>query len=137
MANYFRITAYHPQENLSAIIDCNGMFEKLWQFSSFIVKHGFKVLEAADDSKFDFGDLPKASLPNPTRSSCDAATAICPSLLATSSRWLGNGITKIKSDSCNRIRLISDRTPGLAEIFNIDSRSYFAIKREQIYRFGD
>ena len=66
MANYFRITAYHPQENLSAIINCNGMFEKLWQFSSFIVKHGFKVLEAADDSKFDFGDLPKAS-PEPDK----------------------------------------------------------------------
>lgn len=42
------------------------MFEKLWQFSSFIVKHGFKVLEAADDSKFDFGDLSKAS-PEPDK----------------------------------------------------------------------
>ena len=60
MANYFRITAYHPQENLSAIIDCNGMFEKLWQFSSFIVKHGFKVLERADDSKFVIDGRTKA-----------------------------------------------------------------------------
>lgn len=76
-------------------------------------------------------------LPNPTRSSCAVVTAICPSSWATSSRWLGSGITKIKRDSCNRIRLISNRTPGLAEIFNIDSRSYFAIKREQIYCFGD
>ena len=42
MSNYFRITAYHPEQNLSAIFDSNGYFEKLWQ------------------EKFDEGDMPKA-----------------------------------------------------------------------------
>ena len=45
MANYFRITAYHPTENLSVIMDSNGLFEKLWHFSSFMVSKGFKILE--------------------------------------------------------------------------------------------
>lgn len=29
MNNYFRITAYHPAEDLSVIADSNGKFEKL------------------------------------------------------------------------------------------------------------
>lgn len=29
MANYFRITAYHPAKNVCAIFDSNGRFEKL------------------------------------------------------------------------------------------------------------
>ena len=37
MANYFRITVYHPVEDFSAIIDSCGMFDKLWQFSSYMV----------------------------------------------------------------------------------------------------
>lgn len=60
MANYFRITAYHPTENLSVIMDSNGMFEKLWQFSSFMVSKGFKIIEVGDENKFDEGDMPKA-----------------------------------------------------------------------------
>ena len=31
MANYFRITAYHPTKNICAVFDSNGRFEKLWQ----------------------------------------------------------------------------------------------------------
>ena len=49
MANYFRITAYHPTENLSVIMDSNGLFEKLWQFY---------------EDKFDDGDMPKAEYDN-------------------------------------------------------------------------
>ena len=60
MANYFRITAYHPTENLSVIMDSNGLFEKLWQFSSFMVSKGFKIIEVGDENKFDEGDMPKA-----------------------------------------------------------------------------
>ena len=44
MANYFRITAYHPEKDISVILDSNGRFEKLWEFSSFIVSQGFKVI---------------------------------------------------------------------------------------------
>lgn len=60
MANYFRITAYHPTENLSVIMDSNGLFEKLWQFSSFMVSKGFKIIEVGNEEKFDEGDMPKA-----------------------------------------------------------------------------
>ena len=45
MANYFRITAYHIEQDICAILDSNGRFEKLWQFSSFLVNKGFKIIE--------------------------------------------------------------------------------------------
>lgn len=32
MANYFRITAYHPQKDVCAVLDSNGMFDAIWQF---------------------------------------------------------------------------------------------------------
>ena len=49
MANYFRITAYHPEKDISVILDSNGRFEKLWQFSSYLVQKGFKILEVGKD----------------------------------------------------------------------------------------
>ncbi len=49
MENYFRITAYHPATDLSVIVDSNGKFEKLWQFSAYLVSKGFKVLEVGKD----------------------------------------------------------------------------------------
>ena len=64
MANYFRITAYHPIENFSVIMDSNGMFEKLWQFSSFMVSKGFKIIEVGGEDKFNEGDMPKVE-PDP------------------------------------------------------------------------
>ena len=60
MANYFRITAYHPTENLSVIMDSNGLFQKLWQFSSYMVSKGFKIIEVGGEDKFNEGDMPKA-----------------------------------------------------------------------------
>ncbi len=60
MSNYFRITAYHPAENLSAICDSNGYFEKLWQFSAYLIQKGFKIIEVGNEEKFDEGDMPKA-----------------------------------------------------------------------------
>ena len=44
MANYYRITAYHPEKNISVIMDSYGMFEKLWQFSAFLVEKGFDII---------------------------------------------------------------------------------------------
>ena len=41
---YFRITGYHPSDNYCFIMDSNGMFEKMWQFSSFLIQKGLKVL---------------------------------------------------------------------------------------------
>lgn len=43
MSNYFRITAYHPANNICAIFDSNGRFGKLWQFSAYLVQKGFKT----------------------------------------------------------------------------------------------
>ena len=57
---YFRATVYHPAEDVSAIIDSNGYFEKLWQLSSALVQKGFKILEVGADDRFLEGDLPKA-----------------------------------------------------------------------------
>ncbi len=44
-AYYFRITVYYPEQDFCFIIDSNGMFEKLWQFSSYLIQKGLKVLE--------------------------------------------------------------------------------------------
>lgn len=60
MANYFRITAYHPTKDISVVMDSNGMFEKLWQFSAFMVSKGFKIIEVGGEDKFDFGDMDRA-----------------------------------------------------------------------------
>lgn len=59
MNNYFRITAYHPAEDLSVIVDSNGKFEKLWEFSAYMVSKGFKIIAVGDEDKFEFGDIPK------------------------------------------------------------------------------
>ena len=61
MANYFRITAYHPAKNICAIFDSNGRFEKLWQFSSYLVQKGFKIVEVGADDKFLDGNIQKVS----------------------------------------------------------------------------
>lgn len=45
--NYFRITAYNKEEDFSCILDSNGMFEKLWQFSSYLVNKGFNIIDAS------------------------------------------------------------------------------------------
>ena len=60
MANYFRITAYHPVEVFSAIIDSYGMFDKLWQFSAYLVSKGFKVLEVGSEGSFTDGNITRA-----------------------------------------------------------------------------
>lgn len=56
---YFRVTVYHPAEDVSAIIDSNGYFEKLWQLSAVLVQKGFKILEVGNGTQFLDGDLPK------------------------------------------------------------------------------
>lgn len=45
--NYFRITAYNKEEDFSCILDSNGMFEKLWQFSSYLVNKGLNIIDAS------------------------------------------------------------------------------------------
>ena len=62
MADYFRITAYHPQKDVCAIFDSNGKFDAIWQFSSLLVQKGFKLIAIGDDRKFLDGDLAKVEV---------------------------------------------------------------------------
>lgn len=43
---YYRITAYSKEEDFSCILDSNGMFEKLWQFSAYLVSKGLNIIDA-------------------------------------------------------------------------------------------
>ena len=60
MANYFRITAYFPAEDFCFIVDSHGRVEKLWQFSSYLVNKGVKVLEVANGDTFLDGNMKRA-----------------------------------------------------------------------------
>ena len=64
MANYFRITAYHPKHDVCMITDSNGRFEKLWQFSAHLVQKGFKIIEVGAEDKFLDGNLQRAPAGN-------------------------------------------------------------------------
>lgn len=58
MTHYFRITAYHPEKDICAIFDSNGKFEKLWQFSSYLIHKGYRVLCVHSVERFEEGNLP-------------------------------------------------------------------------------
>lgn len=66
MTKYFRITGYSPKHDICFIMDSNGMFEKLWEFSVFIREHGCKVLEVSLDEKFIDINIDKAD-PEPNK----------------------------------------------------------------------
>ncbi len=61
MKNYFRITSYNPQADVSFIIDSINQFEELWQFSAAIVAKNCRILEISDANLFDDGNIPKAT----------------------------------------------------------------------------
>lgn len=52
MSNYFRITGYVKEKDVCFIMDSNGYFEKLWQFSSYLVQNNIQILEVSNDTKF-------------------------------------------------------------------------------------
>lgn len=62
MANYFRITAFYPEDNFTIIVDSNGMFEKMWQFSSYLIQKGFKIIEVSNEEKFLDINITKADV---------------------------------------------------------------------------
>ena len=41
-------------------MDCFGCYEKLWQFSAFLISKGLKVLEVGNDDKFLDGNIQRA-----------------------------------------------------------------------------
>ena len=60
MTNYFRITGYYPQKDVCFIMDCYGKFDELYDFSSFLINKGIKVVKARAEGRFEFGNIPKA-----------------------------------------------------------------------------
>ena len=48
---YFRITAYSKDNDFSCIIDSNGMFEKLWQFSAYLVSKELNIIQSINRNK--------------------------------------------------------------------------------------
>ena len=67
MANYYRITAYHPEKNISVIMDSNGMFEKLWQFSAFLDEKGFDIIAVGKEDNFTDGNIERQTEPLPDK----------------------------------------------------------------------
>ena len=65
MANYYRITAYCEEKNFSAIFDCYGMFEKKWQFSSFVLQHGMHIIEVHDYDQIEEVNIEPLTKENP------------------------------------------------------------------------
>lgn len=65
--NYYRITAYHPEKDISIIMDSYGLFEKKWQFSADLIKRGFKIIEISDDTQFLDGDIERVKEPIPNK----------------------------------------------------------------------
>ena len=45
--NYFRITGYSKEMDSCFILDSNGMFDKLWEFSSYLLQKDIQVLEVS------------------------------------------------------------------------------------------
>ena len=60
ISNYFRITSYCESADFCFILDCQGCYEKMWQFSSFLVQKGLKVFEVSSTDKFLDGNIPRA-----------------------------------------------------------------------------
>lgn len=64
MTNYYRIAAYDPKNNISVILDSYGRFEKLWQFSSFLIHKNYQVPYLNSAEHFKDGNLPCISEPS-------------------------------------------------------------------------
>ena len=56
--NYFRLTAYYLAEDISCIMDTYGKYDKIWQFSAYLVKLKFKIIDIAEEGQFDYGNIP-------------------------------------------------------------------------------
>lgn len=67
MANYYRITAYHKEKDISIIMDSYGLFEKKWQFSADLIRRGFDIIEVSDDTQFYDGNIERLKEPRPNK----------------------------------------------------------------------
>ena len=64
MENYFRITGYNEKDNYCFIVDSNGMFEELWQFSSYLIQKGLKIIEVSKIENMIDVNIKKAEIDN-------------------------------------------------------------------------
>ena len=55
---YFRLTAYYPTEDISCIMDTYGKYEEIWQFSAYLIKLKFKIIDVARKGQFEYGNIP-------------------------------------------------------------------------------
>ena len=59
MNNYFRITSYYPDSNISFIVDSNGKFNSLGEFSLFLLNKGCKIIQIGRAENFQDGNIIK------------------------------------------------------------------------------
>ena len=62
--NYFRITAYYPTENISCIMDTYGKYDEIWEFSAYLVKLKFNIIDVAQTGQFEYGNIPLVKEPS-------------------------------------------------------------------------
>ena len=60
MDNYFRITGYYPPKDVCFIADCNGKFQALWEFSSFLVSLSIEIIAVGRDERMSYGNFSRA-----------------------------------------------------------------------------
>ncbi|UKI52468.1 MAG: hypothetical protein L6V79_02995 [Clostridium sp.] len=73
---------------MSVIMDAYGMFEKLWQFSSFMVQKGFKIIAVGNGETFTDGNIEKKTIPS-------AQTKILLRACATGKPTIENGKVEV------------------------------------------
>ncbi len=54
---YFRFTAYYPAEDISCIMDTYGKYDEIWQFSAYLVKLKFRIIDVAGKGQFEYGNI--------------------------------------------------------------------------------
>lgn len=57
MKDYFRVTGYCKEQNISFIVDSYGYYEHLWQLSSELVQKGVEIVAVSDSNKFLNGNI--------------------------------------------------------------------------------
>lgn len=84
IANYYRITAYHKEKDISIIMDSYGLFEKKWQFSADLIRRGFDIIEVSDDTQFLDGNIERLSVPKQDKLTLRACSMGKPSRITRS-----------------------------------------------------
>ena len=59
MNNYFRITSYYPDSNIGFIVESNGKFTSLGEFSSYLIKKDCKIIQIGRAENFQDGNITK------------------------------------------------------------------------------